>query len=205
MEAQMKKISMLCVLFIVTALHSFSQSENQTVNIADYFPMSVWMQWQYADIHDRLRVIATITIHDETANTALFSETDTIMGLTNKRIYLLKDNTIIEIFVATPIGEQYKNLVILDVPGKEWQTGDPKQEYTIYTSSKSPISFEGKEYTDCIRIEGHTRYFYEGKWGESRSRIYYAKGIGKVYEEIFSKGVWRPFDKLVQFRKGENK
>jgi hypothetical protein len=56
MEAQMKKISMLCVLLLPAAFNTFGQTAKQAVNIADYFPMSVWTQWQYADIHDRLQI-----------------------------------------------------------------------------------------------------------------------------------------------------
>jgi hypothetical protein len=56
MEAQMKKISMLCVLLLVAAFHAFGQAAKQAVNIADYFSMSVWTRWQYADIHDRFQI-----------------------------------------------------------------------------------------------------------------------------------------------------
>jgi len=195
----------LALLFLVFPF-SVSAQSSSTVSIEEYFPMKLGSQWRYQGTGD-MTTIVTVQDEDKTADgshIAVFSTTESLMGITTTRLYESKGNKI-ELLVSQNIligRRNHEDEIILAVPGQSWQYGDLKNEYTICKSYSSSITVDGTRYSDCICVEKTTRYLSNNNWNERRSRLYYARGTGMVYREVLGNdGNWKMLEKLTVFRK----
>jgi len=171
--------------FLITS--SIFAQTNQQINIYDYFPAKNGQIRKYVDQNGQEIVTETVRMTDS-ERAFIFVTEKTFKGSpTAITFYSIETNNKVYIaLIRNPFGERKPvDYIILDVPGRSWQYKEGT-EITFFESSRSSVTVAGKNYADCILVSERTQY-YEGRTlVEKKKRIYYAKGYGPVYEEIYS-------------------
>ena len=194
-----KKILVILLLMSCLAVAVFAQNER----ISDYFPAKEGMKWIYRNSDDQESTSIGVLSSNGDGNgefTFRFSASSngaitdfTEYSILDNKLYITSITTALQYIYSYPYGNRkHKDHIVLDVPGKNWRNDADNGEHSLFTSSKSSVSYDGKTYADCICVE-ETR-------GTQRTRNYFAKNIGLVCSQMYSqeKG-WYIIDKLFQY------
>jgi len=176
----MKKLVFL-LFIIIFPLSLYAQ------NITDYFPISNGSKWMYLlfdGSYDIIDVAGNTYSERHSMHTYYFRIASTLFPRREGGVfYGINNNSVYEL-VAIAIGNGRRRDLerpynkILGLPGDEWTYIEEPGVIFSYKASRSSISFDNRNYNDCILVE--RRLTINGIL-ENTYYFYYARNIGLVY------------------------
>ena len=173
----MKKLALL-VLFAIFSLPVSGQS------ITDYFPVTIraWKYQYLSGLQEQIVCEGESTVRNTGEKVYVFVRKVSDSTELSSIIYIVEDEYVYMRMESSQRRwlQRNKEFVIVGLPGKEWKfEGITNNKFTIIKTQKSSVSFDNKNYIDCILVI--EEWYYENMLTKIVRR-YYARNIGLVCE-----------------------
>lgn len=171
------------VITLMTLINGCASTNFSAQDILDYFPAKIGNTWTYTNEFGLNETCFIQDISKRDIPLYLMVSHTTRLGQTST-LYGLENNKIVKVAFKNIIGDYQANRrpypIILSSPEQKWAQNE-ELEYYLFTSSKSGIKYDDKNFDDCILIKQEV---YIDNILSFTKKSYFARSIGLVYVSI---------------------